>query len=417
MPGQLIVHVPVTASADAAYLYRQTLTTEGAERVLEEAAKAYLNRTIPVEQLVREIVPLVKEALGDGPWGQDTLEYRAWKWLYDAANRLEAELELTDFVGAQQARLRSDTSPRLLAALGLDPATPLDQEIVRRLFAGHTATDTMIDGKRQRVDGVSWLEVPFAPPKPVSLLYAFADPGPKSEILAAHMDAVDAAMRVVEKAVGVMRTNERGLTHERGDVTWIQFVDTTSRRGQPQLHSHVALLNTATSQTTDRVGVVDGYKLRQLDSHQVYVAQMVTRLRDLGYTIDYDREQRRLSIPGIPDEVCRAFSGRRSNILEQARAYLARDDVELDGLTRTQRTNLLRIGAVIDRPPPAKPDPDEWRKIAAALGWEPAIVYAARHPVKARDQPEPAAEKRSAAGFVDPEYHRGQTEQDWDLAR
>ena len=131
--------------------------------------------------------------------------------------RLAAELGLTGVVDA-------DHLGGLL--LGRDPVTDAE------LLAGHRART------------VTAFDVTFSAPKSVSLLWAFGSPEVAAVASIAHVEAVAAALDLLERRGGATRLQVAGERQRISTgVAAATFVHRTSREGDPQLHSHCVVAN------------------------------------------------------------------------------------------------------------------------------------------------------------------------------
>jgi conjugative relaxase-like TrwC/TraI family protein len=197
--------------------------------------------------------------------------------------------------------------------------TPDGESMVRR-YASH--------GK------VAAFDHTFSAPKSVSLLYAFGDDRIRSELTTAHQRAVAEALRYMEEhasqsrkatklkdETGRWRVNTQTLQSE-GYVA-AAFDHFTSRASDPQVHTHVVVIN--------RVWAGEGW--RALDAKRAYahakaggtVYQSVLR----------DELTQRLGVSwqpvvngvadvvGFSPELIRHFSTRRSEIVAAVERYVA----------------------------------------------------------------------------------------------
>ena len=183
-----------------------------------------------------------------------------------------------------------------------------------------------------RADGtiaepVAAFDVTFSPSKSVSVLWATAsDPVVRDTVLAVHEDAVVAALAYLEGHAGHTRAGRNGVRRVATSGFIIaQFRHRTARAvtgrvGDPQLHSHCAILN--------RVRGVDG-RWRTLDGTAIYrqahaagAIYAATVERDLTARLAVSWQEPAVRVPmreiaGIPDEVSRRFSSRRTQLLER----------------------------------------------------------------------------------------------------
>ena len=174
------------------------------------------------------------------------------------------------------------------------------------------------------------LDVTFSPSKSVSALWA-AHPSEivRQAVLDAHDAAVDDALGYLEDNAGHTRTGAGGLRRiESNGFIVAKFrhrtarsTDPGARVGDPQLHTHCAILN--------RVHGSDGV-WRTVDSKAIYrhahaagalygavlERELTTRLGVGWVTPDPDARLPMREIRGIPDEVLSRWSSRRHQILD-----------------------------------------------------------------------------------------------------
>ena len=214
------------------------------------------------------------------------------------------------------------TEEALWRMLGMlqDPVTgePLGQ-------IPRTQPTTVIDkhGRtRKAPKTVAGFDLTFSAPKSVSVSWALADDATRARIYAAHRRALEAVIEFGESQVFATRLGKGGVVQEeiRGIVS-TAFDHWDSRSGDPQLHTHVVVLN--------RVQAVSDGKWRTLDSKALFraavgmselyngiLADQLTA--DLGWT--WTPEQRRRSaepkweVTGVPQELRDRFSQRTTAI-------------------------------------------------------------------------------------------------------
>ena len=170
------------------------------------------------------------------------------------------------------------------------------------------------------------LDVTFSPSKSVTLLWALsAEEAVRSTVLDAHETAVARALAYLDAHAGHVRVGAGGARRADGQGFVIaQFRHRSARStapgervGDPQLHSHCAILN--------RVCGADG-TWRTLDSKAIYrhahaagalyAAELERVLSDrLGVSwIEPTAATPMREIQGIPDRLCRVFSSRRAAV-------------------------------------------------------------------------------------------------------
>jgi conjugative relaxase-like TrwC/TraI family protein len=208
---------------------------------------------------------------------------------------------------------------RCSEALGLSGT--VDADDLRSLLAG-----TRPDGGDLR-DG--WVLRPgydatFSAPKSVSVLYALGDRDDVRAVVAAHDAAVAGAIGYLERHACRVRRggiHGRGVRFEAGGgMVGAAFVHHTSRAGDPQLHTHVLIVN-ATPGPDGRWTGIDsaGLFAHAKAAAAVYQAILRRGLVDrLGLRFELSGDGTG-DIVGVPAEVRARFSKRRAAIEEHMR--------------------------------------------------------------------------------------------------
>lgn len=281
---------------------------------------------------------------------------------------------------------------------------------------------------------VMFQELCFSPDKSVSVEWAFSTPGRRAAIRAAHERAVDAGMAKVEERLGLVRLGRGGLRGmERGELAWIAFAGehTYSRRGDPQIHTHVAILNVVRSLESDKVGSLPK---RELHGHfadktfeRAYQQELARELFAIGIDIGHDQTTAVTRVTGIPDAILTAMSGRTEEAREEAAKRAAEKGIDFDALTPAQQ-GLWTTNVAADTRQDKEPDPpdfhewvaraveavgtEEWNRMAEARGWtrhDPRTQQIAERVREGRD--------RNSAG-LSAEYNRGGSRAyDWEISR
>jgi conjugative relaxase-like TrwC/TraI family protein len=247
---------------------------------------------------------------------------------------------------------------------------------------------------RPRVPG---FDLTFSAPKSVSLLHALGSPSVQSEVVAAHEEAVAAALGYLERHAAFLRRGAGGRERvpARGLVA-AAFRHRLSRAQDPALHTHVLVANLARS-ADGRAGALDGralYRHASTAGH-LYQAELRHRLsRRLG--VEWRPVRRGLAeIEGAPVELLRAFSRRRVQIEEALQthgAQSARAAQVATLATRTRKAPTPKWPALVA----------EWRARAAELGFGPEeLAHSLGRAREARLRP--AEVSRLVRELLDPE--------------
>lgn len=247
------------------------------------------------------------------------------------------------------------------------------------LMAGKDPVNGTDLGRRYGDGSVRGYDATFSAPKSVSLLWALGDERTRKEVLESQDRAVDATLGWIESHAHtrVRRNGHVVCVDAEGLVAGV-FRQHTSRRLDPQLHSHAVIAN--------RVKAPDGrwlaldartIKIDQRTVSAVYHAGLRSELTGrLG--VEWRQPENGIAeIDRIPDEVLAEFSQRTRDVdrrytekLERFRERRRRDPTAKD------RWRLEREAVLDSRPP--KPHGvalsdlrDDWQQRALDLGHNP----------------------------------------------
>ncbi|MGO4363339.1 MobF family relaxase [Terrabacter sp. RAF57] len=269
-----------------------------------------------------------------------------------------------------------------------DPAT--GQPLGRAPGAERRAYLDALNRPRKAPKTVAGFDLTFSAPKSVSVAWGLADEATRQRIFAAHVAATEFVIDYAERTVFATRTGRGGVVSEdvRGVVA-AAFDHWDSRSGDPQLHTHIVVLNRAQA-------VSDG-GWRTLDSKALFraavglselyngaLADLVTA--DLGY--GWEPEKRRHSpvekweVAGV-SEALRAEFSQRTTEIDAAKDALVTDFVAGHGRQPAAREVLqMRQRATLETRPDKELRPlgqliAGWRGRAESfIGDEPAAWVA-----------------------------------------
>lgn len=186
---------------------------------------------------------------------------------------------------------------------------------------------------------VGYYDLTFSPAKSVSVLWAAFTVAGRDEqatqVWSAHRAGVAAALAYLEQEAGYSRAGYHGRAKDGRSVgeyvagrswTAVEFDHTLSRAEDPQLHTHVALLNRARSEH-DR-------EWRALDSRGLFHARVAAGAlyertyeealqKSLGVEFAARPDGRAREIVSIPPQVRAAFSQRRSDVVAAVDEFIA----------------------------------------------------------------------------------------------
>jgi conjugative relaxase-like TrwC/TraI family protein len=210
---------------------------------------------------------------------------------------------------------------------------------------------------------VAGYDLVFSPPKSVSLLHALGDERVRHAVNQAHLAAWQAALFYLEERACVTRRGKNGVIRERGaGFVAAAYQHRTSRAQDPHLHTHVIVANMTRSpdgewRALDGRPILEHYRLA---AGYLYQSQLRFELsRSLG--VEWrPPESGMAEIAGVPDEVVKAFSRRRAQVLDYlerrgSSGFYAAKVAAIETRDRKEPLDLPRLRA-------------EWRARAAEHG-------------------------------------------------
>ena len=202
---------------------------------------------------------------------------------------------------------------------------PSGRWLPEQVLGRNVVAKTRADGSE--AEPIAAFDVTFSPSKSVSLLWGLTgDERVRRIVVEAHETAVAAGLAYLDATAGHTRAGDGGVRKIPGDGFVIaQFRHRTSRStdpatrvGDPQLHSHCAILN--------RIRGVDG-TWRTLDSRAIYrhahaagavYGAILERELSERLGVSWATPQRRVpmrEIAGVPQALIKRFSTRRAAVL------------------------------------------------------------------------------------------------------
>jgi conjugative relaxase-like TrwC/TraI family protein len=209
-------------------------------------------------------------------------------------------------------------------------------------------------------------DLTFSAPKGVSLLALLSGSELREKVIAAHQVAVGEALGYLEAEAAFVRRGKDGLVRLRAEgFIGAAFLHTTSRLGDPQLHTHLVTPNLARGPD----GAWSALDARALYRHArtagfLYQASLRAGLtQSLG--ISWRPVERGMAEPaGIPQEVLSHFSRRRAEI---------EDALELSGQRSAAAANVAahRTRGPKDHDISLEALRASWRARAEGIGFAP----------------------------------------------
>ena len=276
-----------------------------------------------------------------------------------------------------------------LSALGLTPGAVVQERELEALFGRALSPTTGKQlGAAWREDAVTGFDLTFSASKSVSTSWALADAATAAAIDGAHRAAVDAALGYLEKHASLSRRGRDGVEQiASAGFAGALFDHTTSRTGDPQLHTHALVVN--------KVRCADG-GWRALDGREIYhhkksagaIYQAALRAEltgRLSVTFGPVSEHGQAEIAGVPEDLMAAWSTRTTAVMAEAVPTIADAEAALGrSLTADERARVIKTAVLATRP---VKDTDlgegdlrvRWRSQAAELGWDgPRLAAAVR---------------------------------------
>lgn len=159
-------------------------------------------------------------------------------------------------------------------------------------------------------------DLTFSAPKSVSVLWSQASPEVRRAIQDAQAAAVEEAIDYLQDEAGITRRGRGGGRVESASFVAAAFEHATSREHDPQLHTHVVLMNLGV-RSDGSTGAILSEALfdHKMAAGAIYRAELAALLgENLGLAID--REGEFFAIRGVSETLCHEFSKRREQIEE-----------------------------------------------------------------------------------------------------
>ncbi|MGH9077087.1 MAG: MobF family relaxase [Acidimicrobiales bacterium] len=243
-----------------------------------------------------------------------------------------------------------------------------DDAIMMLAEGRHPSTGALLGARPGKVAAY---DLTFSAPKSVSVLAGLGDPRTAEAVEAAHRRAVTATLTVLEAHAARGRRGRGGVTQvELTGVIAAGFEHRTSRAGDPQLHTHLLVVNRAEG-VDGRWGALHGRRVFAWAKTGGYLYQAALRgelTAALGVTWG-PVSNGTAEITGIDRQVLEAFSTRRAQIV-----------AALDTAGHTS-PRAGQVAALASRPPKPEPIPaaiqqEKWWATATAAGLDPARLAA-----------------------------------------
>jgi len=261
----------------------------------------------------------------------------------------------------------------------LDLDGNVDPDAFLAVMAGHDPATGVDLGRRFGEGSVRGYDATFSAPKSVSLLWGLGDDLVRQQVAEAHDMAVESVLGWVEDHAHTRLRQHGHIMHvDAGGLVVGLFRQHTSRRLDPQLHTHAVIAN--------RVPAPDGRWLA-LDARSMMVDQRaLSAVYHAGLRSELTRrlgvawetpEHGIAEIAGIPKPILEEFSRRTSDIDHRLQVKLQRFEEELGREPTDRERWRLEREAVLDSRPAKRHGVSlhqlrvEWSDRSFALGYKP----------------------------------------------
>lgn len=261
---------------------------------------------------------------------------------------------------SQEAKVRSAWLGTGSKILGLDGQ--VDSQEFRRLLEGHFGDKRLgrnKDGKWSHTPG--W-DLTFSAPKSVSIAIEIGD---NRELLDAHLIAVKETMKFVEDQAAQARVAIDGKNSfiQTKNIVAATFLHNTSRELDPQIHSHVVVMNG--TQVNGQWKSLSSEKLfdNKMLAGKAYRMILDRELQARGYSTEITNgKEHFIELSGVPKDAIDHFSQRRKQIIEE---------LFKRGMTGAKAASLATLGTRRNK---AEVDHSKlkqaWRERAASIGFD-----------------------------------------------
>ena len=252
----------------------------------------------------------------------------------------------------------------------------VDSDVFLAVMAGRDPVTGRQLGRRYGEGSVRGYDATFSAPKSVSVLFGLGDEEVRRQVVEAHEDSVAAVLGWIESHAHTrMRHHGQVVTVDAEGIVVGVFRQHTSRKLDPQLHTHAVIAN--------RVPAPDGrwlaldartIKLDQRTLSALYHANLRSELT-LRLGVRWQTPEHGIAeIAGVDDEVLAEFSQRTHDLERRLDEKLARFRTDLCREPTARERWKLEREAVLDSRPSKPHGPtsgelrEEWRERVRGLG-------------------------------------------------
>lgn len=254
-----------------------------------------------------------------------------------------AKKYLEEHLTADDYYSNENTSPgewggKLSSQIGLNTSQPVNAEDFNALIDGRNPVKggpltSRLNKKGRRI----FFDCTFSAPKSLSILaITYRD----SRLLKAHKEAVKLALEYLE-SITATRVRKEGADYDRktGNMLTANFLHTTSRENDPQVHSHVILFNVTYDEIEKKFKALqarDIYDQARLIT-EVYRQILAKLVIEIGY--DIEKAEHGFEIKGVKSELLERYSKRSKGI---KRLIFEKEQEIGRRLTNNEKSNISR---------------------------------------------------------------------------
>ncbi len=155
----------------------------------------------------------------------------------------------------------------------------------------------------------------FSAPKSVSIVWATANEKTKEIVENAHNEAAKVALDYLEHQSGHSRAGKGGKIKVKAENIFALFQHSSSRAGDPQLHTHAIMFNVAYCEDSKfRTLQYSHYYKRKMAAGALYKAELAHRLKTAGFELR--RTKHSFEIKGVSQKLI-DFRSTRSKEIEK----------------------------------------------------------------------------------------------------
>ena len=213
----------------------------------------------------------------------------------------------------------SEWGGKLAKSLGLSGA--VDPKTFEDLLGGKIGEQQLGRRRKEGIQHHPGWDFNISAPKSISILALVMG---DERILAAHERAVGVALAYLEEHAELRRRVEGEIVHETtGRLLFARFTEHASRELDPQLHTHVVVLNMTNHTTSERMSSLETRSMfaEQLVAGQIYRNELAHDVREIGHEVVFDPRRGLFEIGGMPGQLIRDYSQRAEQINAHAKEH------------------------------------------------------------------------------------------------